>query len=50
MPKYKFTCELEYDFEADDEADAIYVLADIIRRDWMGYIDEGELKLITEEI
>jgi len=49
VKKYKFTYTLEYEVEAEDEQDAIYALADLVKRDWPEYLNEGELTEINEE-
>ena len=43
MKHYKFTHTISYELEAEDEDDAIDQLADLIKRDWLDYIDSGEL-------
>jgi len=46
MPKYKFKLAVDYEVEAEDEEEALYQLADLIRRDWPYYLDEGELEKV----
>ena len=45
---YKFKLLLTYDLESDEEEDAVYELADLIKRDWPSYIDEGTLTKVTK--
>jgi len=46
MPKYKFKLVVDYEVEAEDEEEALYQLADLIRRDCPYYLDEGELEKV----
>jgi len=46
MPKYKFKLVIDYEVEAEDEEEALYQLADLIRRDCPYYLDEGELEKV----
>jgi len=46
MPKYKFKLVIDYEVEAEDEEEALYQLADLIRRDWHYYLDEGDLEKV----
>jgi len=34
MPNYKFKLVIDYEVESEDEEDALYQLADLIKRDW----------------
>jgi len=46
MPKYKFKLVIDYKVEAEDEEEALYQLAELIRRDWPYYLDEGDLEKV----
>jgi len=46
MAKYKFKLVIDYEVEAEDEEEALYQLADLIRRDWPYYLDEGDLEKV----
>jgi hypothetical protein len=41
--RYRFTHLIEYTVDAEDEDDAVTQIADLIRRDWIDYLDSGEL-------
>jgi len=49
MPKYKFKLVIDYEVAAEDEEDALYQLADLMRREWPYYIEEGELELVDAQ-
>lgn len=49
MPKYKFSYTIEYEVEAESEQDAIYEVADLMKRDWPEYLNEGEFKELEQE-
>ena len=46
---YRFTLQLEYNLEADNEQEAISELVELLKRDWTYYADEGELVKVDEE-
>jgi len=48
MKTYRCKLEIEYEFEAESEEDAIYALADLIRHDWSYYIDEAEIEEVKD--
>lgn len=48
MKTYNFTLELDYEFEAEDEAEAIGILVDMIKRDWQYYADEGAMEEVEK--
>ncbi len=50
MKAYGFKYKVDYVVEAESEEEAVIAIADLIKRDWMGYIGEGELtSLGTDE-
>lgn len=49
MKKYRFSYRIEYEVEGEDEQDAVNALADLLKRDWPEYLNEGELIEVKEE-
>ena len=43
MKTYGFKHEIDYVVEAESEDEAVIVVADLIKRDWIEYIDEDEM-------
>jgi len=42
MITFKFTLNIEYEVEAENEEEAVYEVVEIIRKDWIYYADEGD--------
>ena len=49
MKTYQCTLTIKYHVQAVDENDAVDMLADIIRYDWLNHLDDGELTVISDE-
>jgi len=41
--KYKWELTIGYELEAESEEDAIAVVIDLIKQDWIDFADDGEL-------
>lgn len=48
MKQYKFTLDLDYEMEAENEEDFIHQVVETIKSDWIYYTDEGNIELVKD--